>query len=277
MSNFKRLMMNTLFASAMLSFGAQAQPALISTDLDAPPEKNLASSAVKIPAVKSVGFDKDAITKVLQTYQLNISSIEPSPINDLFEVVTDKGVVYATPKGDYFIYGQLFYTSEKGSVNLTERAQAKRNLALFEEADVEKELIIFPAKDEKYVITVFTDTTCGYCKKLHSEMKEYNDLGITIRYLAFPRSGERSPNIGQMSAIWCSVDKVNSMNLAKVDKFDEVSEKCTDVIRRHMKLGEAMGVSGTPAILLKDGTMLSGYMPAKQLLSVLEKNANTVK
>lgn len=247
MKNFKCLMMSAAFASALFSVGAQA--------------------------TKNADFDKDAIAKVLEKYQLKIANIEASPVNGLFEIVTDGGVVYATPNGEYFIYGQLFHTTETLSVNLTERAQAKRNKALFEQSGVEKELIVYPAKNEKYVVTVFTDTSCGYCKKLHKEMKTYNDLGITVRYLAFPRSGERSPNIAQMSAIWCADDKIKAMDLAKVDKFDKEDKKCTDLVLKHMKLGTAMGVSGTPAILLDDGTILSGYLPAKQLVEVLEKKA----
>lgn len=239
--NFKQLMARILMASAMLSFGVQA----------------------------AEGADKAAIADVLAKYHLNVETIEKAPVDGLYEVVTNGGVVYANKDGSYFIYGQLFHTTATESVNLTEITQAKRNKKLFDEAGVEKELIVYPAKDEKFVVNVFTDTTCGYCMKLHREMKDYNDLGITVRYLAFPRSGERSPNIPEMSAIWCADDKVDAMNKAKARSFDQESDKCTDLIYRHMALGSAMGVNGTPAILLQDGTLLPGYMPAPQLLQIL--------
>ncbi|MGF1768043.1 bifunctional protein-disulfide isomerase/oxidoreductase DsbC [Enterovibrio makurazakiensis] len=241
--NFKRLLAGVMLSSAMLSFGANA----------------------------AEGADKAAIADVLAQYRLNIESIETSPVEGLFEVVTNGGVVYANKDGSYFIYGQLFHTTEQASINLTEIAQAKRNKKLFDAADVEKELIVYPAKDEKHVVNVFTDTTCGYCMKLHREMQEYNDLGITVRYLAFPRSGERSPNMEQMSAIWCADDKVGAMNAAKAGNFDEETAVCTPLVRRHMALGSAMGVTGTPAIMLQDGTMLSGYLPAPRLAEVLNQ------
>ncbi len=41
---------------------------------------------------------------------------------------------------------------------------------------LEKEMIVYKAPQEKHVITVFTDITCGYCHKLHEEMKDYNAL-----------------------------------------------------------------------------------------------------
>ena len=43
-------------------------------------------------------------------------------------------------------------------------------------------MIVYKAAQEKHVITVFTDITCGYCHKLHEQMKDYNALGITVRY-----------------------------------------------------------------------------------------------
>lgn len=241
--NFKKLMANMLVASAVFSFGAYA----------------------------AEGADKDAIVDVLAKYRLNVESIETAPVNGLYEVITDGGIVYTNNDGSYFFYGQLFQTTPTESINLTEITQAKRNKALFDAANVEKELIVFPAKDEKYVVNVFTDTTCGYCAKLHSEMDQYNDLGITVRYLAFPRSGERSPNMEQMSAIWCADDRADAMNKAKSRKFNEESDECLPLVRRHMALGSAMGVTGTPAIMLQDGTMLSGYLPADRLLQVLQQ------
>ncbi|MEZ8143704.1 bifunctional protein-disulfide isomerase/oxidoreductase DsbC [Enterovibrio norvegicus FF-33] len=241
--NFKQLLAGVMLSSALFSFGAQAVE----------------------------GADKAAISDVLAQYRLNIESIEASPVEGLFEVITNGGVVYANKDGSYFIYGQLFHTNEKESINLTEIAQAKRNKKLFDAAGVEKELIVYPAKNEKHIVNVYTDTTCGYCMKLHREMQDYNDLGITVRYLAFPRSGERSPNMEQMSAIWCADDRAVAMNAAKAGDFNKETDACNDLVRRHMALGTSMGVSGTPAIMLQDGTMLSGYLPAPKLLEVLQQ------
>lgn len=246
---FKKLILNTIVASALFSYGVQAEKS---------PEAAVA--------------DKTAITAILDKFQLKVESVAPSPLAGLFEVVTNGGVVYSTKDGSYFIYGQLFHNSATESVNLTEQALAKRNKAIFEKANIEKELIVYPAKNEKYVVNVFTDTTCGYCMKLHNEMAQYNDLGITVRYVAFPRSGKHSENIKQMSAIWCSDDKLKAMNLAKTNKFNQESDKCVDLIHRHMDLGSSMGINGTPAILLQNGQLLSGYVPANKLIEILKNN-----
>ena len=65
------------------------------------------------------------------------------------------------------------------------------------------EMIVYKAPKEQHVITVFTDITCGYCHKLHEQMSDYNALGITVRYLAFPRQGLQSQAEQDMKAIWC--------------------------------------------------------------------------
>ena len=253
---FKRLITNTLIVSALFSFGAQAEKAPLSDVKEA---------------------NRVAIEAVLKNYQLTVDSIAGSPLTGLYEVVTNGGVIYANQDASYFVYGQLFQTKNNQPLNLTEFALAKRNKVLFDKSVKESDLIVYPAKNEKHVVNVFTDTTCGYCVKLHSEMKAYNDLGITVRYLPFPRSGERSENVGQMSAIWCAKDRIKAMDLAKSGKFDESSKKCTDVILKTMKIGSSMGVNGTPAILLDDGSLLSGYLPPNQLLQVLEKKNSESK
>jgi len=37
--------------------------------------------------------------------------------------------------------------------------------------------------------------------KMHSEIKKYNDLGIAIHYMAFPRGGPNSPTFDKMVKI----------------------------------------------------------------------------
>ena len=50
-------------------------------------------------------------------------------------------------------------------------------------------MIVYKAPNEKHSITVFTDISCGYCRKLHRELNDLLDAGITVKYLAFPRGG----------------------------------------------------------------------------------------
>ncbi|MEJ2765454.1 bifunctional protein-disulfide isomerase/oxidoreductase DsbC [Photobacterium sp. MCCC 1A19761] len=213
--------------------------------------------------------DEAAIKRKLGAIGLAPSSISSSPMPGMNEAVTERGIVYVSDDGNYFLVGHLYDNAAASPVNLTEQKMAQLNKAKL--AGMEDEMIVYPAKDEKYVVTVFTDTTCGYCRKLHSEMQAYNDAGITIRYLAFPRGGERSRNFGEMSAIWAAKDPAKAMDAAKDGSFDANGQpQRADLVRKHYELGVAMGVNGTPALVLEDGTMLPGYQPASRLRQLLD-------
>lgn len=231
------------------------------------------AQAADAPAPSAAGANKEAIAKVLQKYRLHVQEINAVGLPGMFEVITDGGIVYANQDGSYFIYGQLFQNTNDQTVNLTERSQAGRNQAALAAANVEKEMIVYPAKNEKFIVNVFTDVSCGYCVKLHSEMQQYNDLGITVRYLAYPRGGERSPVFEQMSAIWCAKNPAEAFDKARKNEFTDKNKNCADMLKRHIALGDQVGVNGTPAILLQDGSMLSGYLPPAQLLEVLQQKA----
>ncbi|UTM56797.1 bifunctional protein-disulfide isomerase/oxidoreductase DsbC [Photobacterium sp. CCB-ST2H9] len=213
-----------------------------------------------------------AIEATLSPLGLTAASVKPSPIQGMSEVVTERGIIYMSDDGQYFLAGHLYQSVNGEPVNLTEQKLASINKDKLK--GMEGEMIVYPAKDEKYVVTVFTDTSCGYCRKLHSEMQAYNDAGITIRYLAFPRGGERSQNFGEMSAIWAAKDRVKAMDEAKKGKLDiEHSPHNDDLVMKHYQLGVAMGVSGTPALVLQDGTMLPGYQPPSRLLQFLNSRS----
>ncbi|MGF1681113.1 bifunctional protein-disulfide isomerase/oxidoreductase DsbC [Photobacterium makurazakiensis] len=232
----------------------------------------LATAVVMTAFTASAKPDEAAITSKLSGIGLTPVSISSSPLPGINEVVTERGIVYVSDDGGYFLAGHLYQNDGVQPLNLTEQKMAEQNKGKL--AGMEDEMIIYPAKDEKYVVTVFTDTSCGYCRKLHNEMQAYNDAGITIRYLAFPRGGERSRNFGEMSAIWGAKNPAEAMNDAKNGSFDPSGVKQReDLVRKHYQLGVAMGVSGTPAMVLADGTMLPGYQPADMLRKMLDSKS----
>jgi len=207
---------------------------------------------------------KQQLTKVLNS---EIKSVSPSPISGLYQVITDKGIVFTSLDGNYMLMGELYDISKK-PVNLTDMAMS--GLRLEQLNSQEKSMIVYPAKEEKYVVTVFTDVDCGYCRKLHNQMTGYNKLGITIRYMAFPRGGPASPAYSQMEAIWCSDDPAKAMTDAKNGRKFE-SKSCKSPVQDHYALGNSFGVRGTPALVLQNGNMLPGYLPPAKLLAALQK------
>ncbi len=196
----------------------------------------------------------------------SIDRIGPSPMTGISEVMIGMNLFYVSNDGKYLMQGKLIDLASR--TDLTEQKLGKARLKSL--ADLgEKSMIVFPAKEQRHVITVFTDIDCGYCRKLHNEMAAYNAEGITVRYLSFPRSGPNSPSYNKAVSVWCADDRNDALTSAKAGKALE-DKQCDNPIGDHFNLGVAMGVRGTPAILMEDGSIVPGYVPAKKLLKQLD-------
>jgi thiol:disulfide interchange protein DsbC len=232
---------------------------------------SFSSVILLLTSITSWAQEGDALKEKLASVGVNVTSIASADIDGLVEVHTHQGVLFATPDGKYFIAGTLYHMNEKGQISdvLAER-QAPINAK--EIAKHRSEMIEYKAPNEKYAVTIFTDITCGYCSKLHQQMNDYNALGITIRYLAFPREGLKGKVAQQMAAIWCSSDPKQALDKATLSHQVEVTDgqQCSDEIASHYALGQKLHVSGTPAVFLPGGRMVGGYLPPEALLERLE-------
>ncbi|MCW8996550.1 MAG: bifunctional protein-disulfide isomerase/oxidoreductase DsbC [Psychromonas sp.] len=225
----------------------------------------LSSFAFAGQAVEKPVLDK--ITAKMDALKIQVLSVTPFAVDGLYELVTDKGIFYISKNTQFLIDGNVYDLDNK-MTNLSEQSLAalrKNKLKAFA-----KDMIVYKAAQEKHVITVFTDTTCGYCRKLHSQMADYNKLGITVRYLAFPRSGLNSSTYHSMASIWCADDPKLAMDDAQ--KGREIAFKtCKNTVKEQYELGLSFGVNGTPAIVLEDGSLKPGYVPAERLIKMLDK------
>lgn len=199
-----------------------------------------------------------------------IESIEESVIEGLYKVYFgDLQPLYVSSDGGYFIYGDL-YQIDNGSVKNLSLLDANGRRKEILNAISRNELIKFKAGSEKHSIYVFTDVDCGYCKKFHSQIDEYNSIGISVNYAAFPRSGINGSTYQKMVSVWCSDNKKDALSsIKKGSEIDPIF--CTDQpISRHYNLGQVLGVTGTPAIFMENGSQIKGYIPPEELLERLE-------
>lgn len=192
--------------------------------------------------------------------------ITASPIPGLYEVAYGLEIFYITKDGRYVLQGDV-YDVDGRMRNLTETKRTAGRRDLIAGID-ETTMVVFRAPQEKYVVTVFTDVDCTYCRKLHREMADYNREGITIRYLAYPRSGMNTPSYDKAVSVWCSTDRNAAMTVAKNGETPE-PKKCANPVAAHMTAAAKIGLTGTPTLILDDGTMLPGYVDPKRLVSYL--------
>jgi thiol:disulfide interchange protein DsbC len=196
-----------------------------------------------------------------------ITSVGESPIPGLLEVAVGADVYYASPDGNYFVQAEIFDLNTR--TNITEVARDNARAGYVDEIEAES-AILFAAKDSQYTVTVFTDIDCGYCRKLHGQMSDYNDLGISIRYLFFPRSGPDTDSWAKAESVWCAASRQQALTQAKNGASLPVADCGTTPIASHYKLVNELGLTGTPALFTEGGQLLIGYRDPAQLLTILE-------
>ena len=207
--------------------------------------------------------DDAALKSKLEKLGVKDIEIQSSPIKGLRTVISDQGVFYAEEGGDYLLQGNIYKLSDKGISNVSNNVLMDKLNALT------SEMIVYPAKNEKHVVTVFMDITCHYCHLLHQQIKEYNDLGITVRYLAFPRGGVETKTASQMEAIFTAKDPAFALNEAENGNLPK-ELKTPNFVKKHYNLGIQFGVNGTPTIVTSKGEIIGGYLKPRELLAELE-------
>lgn len=230
----------------------------------------LAVLAMGFSGMAAVAADEvEAISKVLQNIipGSKPDSVAESVIPGLYQVSYGPDIIYITKDGHYALQGDLVDTGTRE--NLTEAVRSVARLKLINAVD-QKSMIIFAPKEVKHTVTVFTDVDCGFCRKLHSQIADYNKYGIAIRYLAFPRSGVNTESYYKAVSVWCAADRNEALTHAKLG---EVMKKktCDNPVREHMALADKLGVNATPTLILEDGSLISGYIPPDRMSTMLDQ------
>jgi thiol:disulfide interchange protein DsbC len=197
---------------------------------------------------------------------LTKDAIEPSAAPGLYQVRKGSTFAYVTADGRYLIQGDM--VDLKTGEEITEKQRMDARLAVIKQFGPDK-VIEFAPKDPKYVVTVFTDVDCGYCRKLHSQINEYMADGIAIRYLFFPRTGPNTPSFFKAQSVWCSTDRREALTQAKRGLEPNIPGNCPNPVMAQYEAGEALGINATPMMILPDGELVHGYVPPQALQSRL--------
>ena len=199
-----------------------------------------------------------------------IESIQPSEIPDLYKVFYgDVQPIYVSSNGSYFIYGEMFKIEQNKIINLTNNEIENQRSKIINSIS-ENEFISFPSENEIFSIAIFTDVDCTYCRKLHEQIDDYNNIGISINYLAFPRSGIGTKSFSKMVSAWCSDNPKQTLTKLKKGKDLKLAFCDTQPVAKHYTIGQKIGISGTPAIITKSGELFPGYYPPDELLEKLK-------
>ena len=248
-----------------VSLSACAQPSPTSTA--ARPGAQATSANAPSSAAPAEAQVRAAVKKI--NPRVDIDQIGPAPIKGFQEVIVGGQALYVSDDGKYLIDGALYDIATR--TNLAEASMARLRSRLLKTIPVSDRIVFSPA-NPKYTVTVFTDVECGYCRKLHSQIADYNRQGIAVQYVAYPRMGLGSEDFRKMVAVWCAADPKKALTDAKNDR-PVPYRNCKNPVTMEYNLGQRVGLTGTPMILASDGTQLGGYIPPHELRAELDRMA----
>ena len=196
--------------------------------------------------------------------------VKASPVDGWYTIQKGSIVAYISADGRYLLQGDMIDLDQQ--INLSElvRTDARRELMA---TVTDEQVIAFSPNEVKYSVAVFTDVDCTYCRRLHAQIEQYMAKGIEVRYLLYPRNGPASRAWNTAEEVWCATDRQNALTMAKLDRKFETSACDASMVQDHYVIGRDVGLSGTPAIVLADGTLIGGYVAPDQLADTLETNA----
>jgi len=221
-----------------------------------------------VSCAKKENTDIDVSKKVSDAYP-SISIDKIRKIDDKFhELIINNQVYYATNDGKYLIVGNVIDLDTKESI--TENTKMNQRLSIIDSINNEN-FVIYKPKKTDHILTIFTDTSCPYCQKLHNEIPVLLDNNIEIRYVLFSRNGNDVDAYSQLVSAWCSENKTEALeNLFAGDILDD-AEPCDNPIAKNLEHAGLLSVEGTPTIFLEDGRIIPGYQSAENIIAFINK------
>jgi thiol:disulfide interchange protein DsbC len=264
-----------LLCALSVSACAQSVPAAADKAAD-PAAKTPGPIAATTPGKPADGSKEAMVRAAIKALnpKLEADRIGPAPIPGFQEAIVAGQVLYFSDDGRYMLQGSLYDMQTKKDLSQAGISVLRRDE--LKKVPVADRIVFAPVGPRKHTLSVFTDIECGFCRKMHSEIADYNRLGIAIEYLAFPRAGLTSPDALAMESVWCSADRRKALTDAKNGR-PVPPKRCSNPVAAQYGLGQRIGLQGTPMAINADGIALPGYLPPDKMLEALDKLAAEAK
>ena len=219
-------------------------------------------AAAALGLALSASAQESAIRKTLaeRIPQLEkIDEVRTTPMTGLYEVRTGTDVFYTDAKGNFLIQGELIDT--KARRNLTEDRIAKLSAVDFSALPL-KDAFVTVRGDGKRQLVVFADPNCGYCKRFERDLQKIDNVTVhTFLYpILSPDSAEKSNNV------WCAKDRTAAWDDWMLRDKTPASASCdTAALQRNLAFGKKHTITGTPTLILSDGSRVPGAIAAADL------------
>lgn len=205
----------------------------------------------------------DALAAITAQFpEVRPEQLSPSPVQGLYEIRIGPKIAYVSADGKYLVQGEIIDLATDQNLTEGRREGVRREvLAGVSEAG----MVVFSPPSPTSTITVFTDIDCGYCRKLHKQVADYNARGIKVRYMYFPRSGPGTESWTKAEQVACAKDRRAALTRSK--QGEKLTDKACkpNPVAQHYNIGRDFGLQGTPAIVLESGELIGGYLDPVEL------------
>lgn len=233
--------------------------------------------ALLMAAAVSIAHAQDDAIEALRAHiaeidpDFRIDEIRGTAVDGLYEVVSGTNVFYMTGDGDYLLRGQLIDLENDRNITAERRNELVHRRV---ESLGEDSMLVFPPENgpAEHTITVFTDTTCPYCRQLHQGLLQMiEQYPVKVRYLMFPRAGLQAGAADTLENVWCAPDPRKALTDAKAGRsVPKRDADCDTPLEQHFRVAREIGVNGTPYLLIDDdGPIVPGYRENDELLQMM--------
>lgn len=189
---------------------------------------------------------------------LGVNEVSTTPFPGLYEIRIGTDLLYADAEVNYVLQGSLI--DAKSRRDLTAQRIAKLSEVDFDTLPLENAIKQVKG-DGSRRMAVFEDPNCGYCKLLHQNLRNIDN--VTVYTFLYPilsqDSHERSRNI------WCADDRAVVWKEWMLDGKQPAAAQCDTPVESNLALGRGLMVTGTPAIFFADGSRINGALAAEAL------------
>ncbi len=210
----------------------------------------------------AIAAEETLKTKLSQNYPaLSIENLQKTEMPGLYSATLNEQVVYLDETGQYLFTGSMIRL--KDQKNLTKDLVLQHNSIDWKKLPLNNAIKTVRGTGKRQ-LAVFSDPNCPYCKRLEAELAKLNDVTIyTFIYPLKPQS------ITVSKQVWCDKNPAQAWrNLLQKNISPSATATCSNPIQQNLKLGESLGVNGTPTLILSNGFKLVGAYPAEQLEQV---------
>lgn len=174
-------------------------------------------------------------------------------------VVKGNKIIYTNESGSLFMLGHIFDT--KRQLDITQERINSFMTVKYDKLPFENAIKVVKGNGSRE-FAVFTDPACPYCKKLEQELSKITDYTMFVFVTPF-----KSQGVEIAGRINCEKNPSKAWTDFMLKGIQPTSTDMCKVAetKANVELAGAIGVTGTPSLLSKNGQVRPGYAPAAQL------------